>query len=279
MSATLIYKNRPRLAARASTVGPKEGKGPLAAHFDVILPDDLLGQASWELAEGLMLQQTMEKCIERGGLAAGDVEAVLSGDLINQLMPSGLAARALAAPFFGLYGACSTAIEAIALGAALVDGGYRKNALCGASSHFCTAERQYRFPLELGNQRPPSAQWTATAAGAFLIDGGREKAVATVTHATVGRVVDYQITDANHMGAAMAPSVADTIDAHFRDTGRTFADYDLVATGDLGLIGRELLIELLERAPLDDAGVVDEHVAAAVVGAHALDGGADRVLV
>ncbi len=259
MNQTLTFKNRIAVRARASMVGPKEGKGPLSQYFDEILPDDLLGKHSWEQAESEMIRRTILMCLEKGGMAADQVGVVLAGDLLNQLMSSGFAARALGVPFFGLYGACSTFVEGIVLGSVLVDGGYRESAVLAASSHFCTAERQFRFPLELGTQRPPSAQWTATAAGAMLLDGRPEPAVARVTHGTIGRVIDYQITDASHMGAAMAPAVADTIMAHFQDTHRDFRDYDLIATGDLGYIGRNLLKELLIQrgVKVDDEKLID----------------------
>ena len=163
-------------------------------------------------------------------------------------------ARSLGRPFLGLYGACSTFAEGALIGGAMVEGGFRKNALCAASSHFCTAERQFRFPLELGTQRPPAAQWTATAAGAMLVDREKAPAQARLTHGTIGRVVDFEVTDANHMGAAMAPAAADTL-AHFlEDTHTAPADYDAVITGDLGVIGSQLLQTLMEKKglPLSD---------------------------
>ena len=259
MNQTMTFKNRIAVRSRASMVGPKEGKGRLAEYFDCILEDDLLGKPSWEQAESEMVRRTILMCLEKGGMTADGVGVVLAGDLLNQLMSSGFAARSLGVPFFGLYGACSTFVEGMALGSVLVDGGYRDSAVCAASSHFCTAERQFRFPLELGTQRPPAAQWTLTAAGAMMLDTKKEPAVARVTHATIGRVIDYQITDASHMGAAMAPAVADTISAHFHDTGRDFRDFDLIATGDLGYIGRNLLKELLiERGVrVDDEKLFD----------------------
>lgn len=247
MRQTIVFRNRVAVRAGASIVGPKEGKGPLGWCFDRVLEDDLMGQESWELAESRMMQDTLKLCLQKGGLTAQAVETLLAGDLLNQIMSSAFAARALGVPYLGLYGACSTMIEALAIGGMLVDSGYRKNALCAASSHFCTAERQFRNPLELGTQRPPSASWTTTACGAALLDGDRRPGLARLTHATLGRVVDYQVRDANHMGAAMAPAVADTITAHFADTARSFADYDLIATGDLGYIGRNILKELLTQ--------------------------------
>ncbi len=245
MRQTIAFEKRVAVRACASTVGPKEGKGPLGWCFDRVLEDDLLGQESWEKAESRMMQDTIEMCLAKAGLPVQSVEVLLAGDLQGQIMSSAFAARELGVPYLGLYGACSTMIEAMAVGGILVEGGYRKNALCSASSHFCTAERQFRGPVELGSQRPPSASWTTTACGALLLDGEKQPGVARLTHVTLGRVVDYQIRDANHMGAAMAPAVADTITAHLTDTGRSFADYDLIATGDLGYIGRNILKELL----------------------------------
>lgn len=258
MNQTLQFKRGVSVRARASIAGPKEGAGPLGSRFDILMEDDLLGQKSWEMAEAEMLRRVADLCLRRGGLDISRLELVTSGDLLNQLMPSSLMARTLGQPYLGLYGACSTFAEGALIGAVMVDGGYRRNALCAASSHFCTAERQFRFPLELGTQRPPAAQWTATAAGAMLLSAGSEAAV-RLTHGTIGRVVDFEIKDANHMGAAMAPAVADTIQAHFIDTGRDFSDYDRILTGDLGYIGRNLLKELLiERGiEVDDERLVD----------------------
>ena len=259
MRQTLTYRDRPRVRASAAIAGAKEGKGPLGGDFDFIVQDDLLGQDTWEQAESELSRQTIELCLKKGGMTVSALEALLCGDLLNQIIASGFAGRALGVPFLGLYGACSTVIEAMVLGAALVDGGYRANCVCAASSHFCSAERQYRFPLELGTQRPPSAQWTATAAGAVLLDNAPEKGLARVTHGTLGRVIDYQISDVNHMGAAMAPAVADTLRAHLDDTGRSPADYDLIVTGDLGYIGRDILMELTKERgiALSDAQLVD----------------------
>jgi len=257
LKQTIVFHNRPKIAAFASIAGPKEGQGPLGGCFDEVLQEDLLGLPSWELAEAEMEKKVCLRCIERAGLTPKQVQAHLGGDLLNQLMASGLAARDIGAPFLGLYGACSTMAEGLLVGSALVDGGYRENALACASSHFCTAERQFRFPLELGTQRPPSAQRTATAAGAALLSSSGGKIA--VEAGTIGRIIDYAITDANHMGAAMAPAVADTIQMHFADMGRTHADYDLIVTGDLGIIGRDILLELLKErgAPIPQEKLMD----------------------
>ena len=162
---TFVYPSAPVIAAHTSIVGPKEGQGPLADWFDVILKDDLLGQKSWEMAESELVRQCVENTLNAAGLSANAIQAMLSGDLNNQIIASSFAARTLGIPFLGLYGACSTFVQSLVLGSALISGGFLQNAMCCASSHFCTAERQFRYPLELGTQRPPQASWTAVAAG------------------------------------------------------------------------------------------------------------------
>ncbi len=250
---TFVYNHPVGIGSHISIVGPKEGKGPLADWFDVILPDDLLGQKSWELAESEMVRMAAEQAIAAGGLTVDSVQAMLGGDLNNQIIASSFAARALGIPFLGLYGACSTFAQSLLLGAALIDGGFLDNAVCAASSHYCTAERQFRFPVELGNQRPPQASWTTTACGCCLLT--KDDRPLRIAAGTIGRVIDLNITDANHMGAAMAPAVASTLEAHFADTGRKPTDFDLIATGDLGWIGRNILMELLKQ---DGVNIPDE---------------------
>ena len=253
---TFVYDHPPAVAARTSIVGPKEGKGPLRDWFDEILPDDLLGQKSWELAESEMARRAMERTLDRAGLSPARAQALLSGDLNNQIIASSFAARALGIPFLGLYGACSTFVQALVVGSALISGGYLDNALCCASSHFCTAERQFRAPVELGNQRPPQASWTTTACGCALLKSDAKSAL-SVRAGTVGRVIDLGVHDSNHMGAAMAPAVCACLEAHLSDLNADFGDYDLIATGDLGWIGRNLLIELLRR---DGVSVPEERL-------------------
>ena len=247
---TFVYDRPPAIVAHASIAGPKEGQGPLAEWFDVVLEDDLLGQKSWELAEMEMVRRCVQRALNDAHMGEDAVQAMLGGDLNNQIIASSFAARALGIPFIGLYGACSTFVQALVLGSALISGGDLDNAVCAASSHFCTAERQFRFPLELGSQRPPQASWTATACGCALLTapGEGHSGPLRTTRGTVGRVIDLNITDANHMGAAMAPAVFDCIAAHLSDTGRGAGDYDLIATGDLGWIGRNLLLELADAA-------------------------------
>ncbi len=244
---TFLYDRPPAVLAHTSVAGPKEGDGPLSEWFDTVLEDDLLSQKSWELAEMEMVRRCVLDALNRAQLPSDAVQAMLGGDLNNQIIASSFAARTLGMPFIGLYGACSTFVQALVIGAALISGGYLENAVCTASSHFCTAERQFRFPLELGTQRPPQASRTATACGCALL-AAQGDAPLRVTAGTVGRIIDLNITDANHMGAAMAPAVFDCLSAHLSDTGRTAEDFDLIATGDLGWIGRDLLLELCAAA-------------------------------
>lgn len=255
------FENRPYIIGRGNIVGMKEGEGPLAACFDEILKDDMYGEKSWEKAESKMLQEAMSSACRRAELKKDEIDVMLSGDLVNQLMSSSFAARNMHIPFLGLYGACSTMTESLVMGSMLVDGGFASNVLAGASSHFCTAERQFRMPVEHGNQRPPSAQWTATAAGAVVISDTAcgEGSCICVTEATIGKVIDAGIKDANQMGAAMAPAAVDTLLNHLQDTGRDIDYYDLVATGDLGYIGKDIMCDLLVDAGLDSQKVFSHY--------------------
>lgn len=246
---TVKFERGPYVAGHAAVVGRKEGEGPLSGSFDLRLRDDRYGEKTWEKAESRMLKEAMLLAMEKAGKAKTEIDLVLSGDLLNQIMSSSFMARDLQLPFLGLYGACSTMTESLLLGAMLTEGGFAHNIVVGASSHFCTAERQFRMPVEHGNQRPPSAQWTATAAGAMVLSE-------TVTQirvdcGTIGKVIDAGVKDANQMGSAMAPAAVDTILNHFSDTGRSFADYDLILTGDLGYIGKEIAADLLVDAGMD----------------------------
>ncbi len=260
---TVIFETKPYITGRGTVVGQKEGQGPLSKNFDIILNDDMYGQKSWEKAECKMLKEAMLKAIARAGINKNDIDVMLSGDLINQLMSSSFAARDLHIPFLGLYGACSTMTESLMVGTMLVDGGYANHALVGASSHFCTAERQFRTPVEHGNQRPPSAQWTATAAGSAVVSTrlslpkgmtGKPKLV-RVESATIGKVIDAGIKDANQMGAAMAPSAVDTLLNHLEDLGRDIKYYDLIVTGDLGFVGKDIMTDLLIGAGINQKDI------------------------
>ncbi|MCQ2443368.1 MAG: stage V sporulation protein AD [Oscillospiraceae bacterium] len=246
---TFLLQNPPVIAAHANVVGKKEGQGPLREEFDTIGSDNTFGQPTWEKAERTMQKLALNKAMEKARITPDNLDLIFAGDLLNQCISSGYHARDIAVPFFGLYGACSTMSESLALASMTLDGGFGEWAGAIASSHFCSAERQYRTPLEYGGQRVPTAQWTATAAGAVVLHSSGEGP--RVTHVTVGRVMDKGIKDANNMGAAMTWAAYDTISTHFRDTGRSSSYYDLIVTGDLGKLGRTLLIELFKKDGLD----------------------------
>lgn len=233
----------PVITATASIAGPKEGKGPLAGYFDRTLEDDLWGEKSWEMAESKLVRETLALVAQKAGIPVGGLDYIVAGDLLNQSIAASFGLRESDVPLFGVYGACSTMGESMSLGAMLIDGGFASNVACMTSSHFCSAERQFRFPLELGSQRPPTAQWTVTGAGGVLLSG--EGSGPYITKVTTGKIIDMGIKDQNNMGAAMAPAAADTIFAHFEDTGLPHDYYDMVITGDLGRIGREILDDLL----------------------------------
>ncbi|MDT3700350.1 MAG: stage V sporulation protein AD [Thermincola sp.] len=246
---TLAFTNPPIIIGTKSIVGPKEGQGPLGNRFDLVLGDSLNGENTWEKAERKMLKTCCQKAVEEAGLTTQDIDFMMAGDLLNQIISANFTARDLGIPFIGLYGACSTMFEGLAIGSMLIDGGYANHVLAAASSHYDTAERQYRFPTEMGVQRPLTAQWTVTGAGSVVL-GNSGKGPA-VTHVTIGKVIDLGIKDPNDMGSAMAPAAADTIIRHFADTGRKPADYDLIVTGDLASVGRALTEQLVKQAGYD----------------------------
>src|SRR5665648_473265 len=226
---TVVFANPPVILSSYSVVGPKEGQGPLGKTFSKIWSDQLNGEKSWEIAESKMLQEAMQGAVDQAGIPKDQLDFMLAGDLLNQIISSNFAARQMALPFIGLYGACSTMALSIAVGSMLIDGGFARNVLVGVSSHHDTAERQYRLPTEQGAQRAMSAQWTVSGAGSVLL--GRSGVGPRITSATIGRVVDYAVTDVNNMGAAMAPAVADTLLNHLHDLQRKPQDYDLIASG------------------------------------------------
>ncbi|WP_258359069.1 stage V sporulation protein AD [Moorella sulfitireducens] len=246
---TIQFANPPVIVATATVVGPKEGEGPLGNTFDMVIDDSYFGEETWEKAERKMLEEAVKMVIAKAQLKPQDIDYLLAGDLLNQTISANYAARSLGIPFLGLYGACSTMYEGMALAAMLIDGGFAHHVVAACSSHYDTAERQYRFPTEQGVQRPPTAQWTVTGAGAVLMapagNGPR------ITHATIGRVLDVGIKDPNDMGSAMAPAAVDTIVRHFQDTGRGPVDYDLIITGDLGRVGHEIATKLLGEQKYD----------------------------
>lgn len=242
---TIVFDHAPVILSHSAIGGRMEGKGPLGGAFDYVSRDTRFGQKTFEQAETRLQELALDTAAGKAGLTYSDIDVLFAGDLLNQCIGSAFASRGTSIPFLGLYGACSTMAEALLLAAGAVNAGYARRAAALTSSHFAAAERQYRFPLAYGGQRTPTAQRTVTAAGCCIVAStGRG---AQLECATVGSVTDYGIRDAANMGAAMAPAAYHTLAAHFRDTGRTPADYDLIVTGDLGQLGAALLCELFSR--------------------------------
>ena len=259
-SQSYILENKVNIAATASIVGPKEKQGPLHQYFDQCLEDEFWGEKSWESAESKIVKETVNMAISKSGLPAKDIDFCFAGDLLNQCIASSFGLREINIPFIGLFGACSTFVESMIVASSFIDGNFATNAICAASSHFCSAEKQFRFPLELGNQRPPSSQWTVTGSGSAILT--KEGTGPFITSFTPGKIVDMGIKDANNMGAAMAGAAEDTLIRHFKDTGRNPSYYDAIFTGDLGHIGKDILIDLASskgyniRANYNDCGVL-----------------------
>lgn len=246
---TVFFKNKPRILSGGSIAGPKECAGIVGKYVDNALSDDMFGESTYEKAECKMLAYAAKKAIEKAGFTEKDMDAFISGDLLNQIISASFAARDFDFPYLGVYGACSTMAESLLLAATLVDGGYFQKIVAATGSHFSSAERQYRYPLELGNTRPPQAQWTVTGAGGTVV--AKEGSDIAITCATVGKVVDYGICDVNNMGAAMAPAAANTILTHLKDTGRNEGYYDLIVTGDLGALGSRIVKDLTWEKGVD----------------------------
>lgn len=257
---TIILSNPPRIISHHCTVGPMEGRGPLAKYFDDILDDDLLGQTTPEKAELAILEQTINKTLNKKSLFVQDIQFYIAGDLLNQIISANFSARSIDTSFLGIYSACSTFTQGVGLGAILIDGGYADKVLAATSSHYQTAERQFRYPIELNVKRKPTNQHTVTGAGAVVLasDGDGPK----ITSVTFGKVIDLGIKDVNDMGSAMAPAAIDTLTQHLKDTGRTVGDYDLILTGDLSRQGKKMFTILAKDAGLSlgekhqDAGVM-----------------------
>ena len=248
---TIFFKNAPRIRATGTIAGPKECAGIVGKYVDKTLTDDMYGETTYEKAECKMLSYAISQTIKNATLAETDVDMLISGDLLNQIISASFAARDFPLPFLGVYSACSTMSESMAIAAAFVNVGYYKNVVAATGSHFSSAERQYRYPLELGNTRPPQSQWTVTGAGGALISADKESSRIAITSATFGKVVDFGITDVNNMGAAMAPAAANTILTHLKETGRSAKDYDLIVTGDLGALGSRILKDLTWEKGVD----------------------------
>lgn len=242
---TIKMKNNVYIISGYSMVGPLEGKGPLKDFFDYVIQDDTLKEKTFEKSERKLLKNIILGSVEKAGLNISDIDFFFGGDLLNQIVSSSYTARELEIPFIGLYSACATMAEALALSAIFIDNKLAQNIVAGTCTHFSSAERQYRFPLELGNQRPPTAQWTITGGGASVVSNKPSKI--KISAVTFGKVTDFGIADVNNMGAAMAPAACGTIKAHLENLKRTVDDYDFIATGDLGKLGSEILIDLMER--------------------------------
>ncbi len=247
---TIEFENPISVLSTAAIAGKREGTGPLAQFYDKILEDAGWDEETWEKTESKMQRYALSRALEKAKLDPKDIDCLYAGDLLNQCASSNYAFRDFGIPFLGVYGACSTMAETIGLASVMLDGGGAN--YCGAvtSSHFCTAERQYRFPLEYGGQRTPTAQWTVTGSGCVLL-GTNKGNLPRVTHFTVGKIEDAGIKDAANMGAAMAPAAAESIYTHLKDTNRTPEDYDLILTGDLGTVGKSILLDLLPKKGCD----------------------------
>lgn len=250
---SMLFHNAPCVTGYGNIVGSKEKEGPLGDLFDAVAEDDMAGGANWEEAESNLQMLAADKAIARANLSRSDIRYLLAGDLLGQLIATSFGMKEFGVPLFGLYGACSTMGEAASLGAVLVDGGYANRVLTLASSHFASAEKQFRFPLGYGNQRPLSASWTVTGSAALVIEDKpeRESEDIRITGITTGKIVDYGIKDSMNMGAAMAPAAADLIDTHLRDFGVTVSHYDKIVTGDLGYVGSDILRDLLNEKGIE----------------------------
>lgn len=257
---TIKFDTPPTITSTACIVGPKESDGPLASYFDKCLDDEFWGEETWEKAESKIIKETVSLAVAKSSIPSQSIDYCFAGDLLNQCISSSFGLRELNIPFFGVFGACSTFVESMSLGSVFIDGCAAENVLCATSSHFCSAEKQFRFPLELGNQRPPTSQWTVTGSGAAVLSKSGNGPY--ITHITPGKIVDLGIKDANNMGAAMAPAAVDTLLTHFQDTGRAPSYYDLILTGDLGHIGKEITVDMIKthgyniKSNYNDCGVL-----------------------
>ena len=246
---TVAFQRPPVILESAATGSKKESEGKLAADFDLLVPDPLWEEKSWEAAESKFLKKAVSIAMEKSGLQWDQIGCIVSGDLMDQCTSTAFAVKDFHRPLLGVYGACSTMAESMIVASNLISSGWQEYAIAATSSHFCSAEKQFRTPLEYGGQRTPTAQWTVTGAGAAIL--AAQGTGPKITHATLGKIVDRGVTDANNMGAAMAPAFVDTMINHFKDTGRSVKDYDLIVSGDLGFVGRELAVRLAAENGLD----------------------------
>ncbi|MDE6663165.1 MAG: stage V sporulation protein AD [Lachnospiraceae bacterium] len=249
---SIQFENPPYIINSASIVGKKEGEGPMGKLFDKVGQDDLFGSQTWEEAESSLQKEALQLLLDKESLKKEDLQLIFAGDLLGQSIASSFGISSFETPHVGLFGACSTSGLSIAVGSMAVAGGFVDRAACVTSSHFASAEKEFRFPLAYGNQRPLSSTWTVTGGAAFLLSSKAEKkARARVSGATFGKVMDYGIRDSMNMGACMAPAAADTIKLNLKDFGRKPEDYDKIITGDLGSVGQKLLFELLKEEGID----------------------------
>ena len=246
---TIIFENKPRIISYGSVVGKKEHEGPLSNEFDSYTTDSFFGEKSFEKAESRLQKTAVQTALDKAGLTPDDIDNIFAGDLLNQCIGSSFGLRSFGIPFIGLYGACSTMALSAGLAAVFIDSGAAERTVSVTSSHFCSAERQYRFPLNYGSQRTPTAQWTVTGSGALIL--GKDGGDIYISSVTFGEIEDLNIKDANNMGAAMAPAAAGTLLNFFKDTETKPENYDIIFTGDLGYVGTNLLYELLEREGID----------------------------
>ncbi|MDF2512890.1 MAG: hypothetical protein K0S04_2756 [Herbinix sp.] len=254
---SISFQNTPYIVATSSVAGKKESEGPLGSLFDIVNDDPMFGKDTWEEAESEIMKEAADKVLMKAGLANTDIRYLVGGDLLGQLIATSFGIAELKIPLFGIYGACSTMGEAMSIGAILVDGGYADRVLSITSSHFAGAEKQFRFPLDYGNQRPYSASWTVTGSGAVIITDTNHKisssgeADVVIKGITTGKIVDYGVKDSMNMGACMAPAAFETIKQNFEDFGVQPTYYDRIITGDLGYVGAKILIDLLQSAGYD----------------------------
>lgn len=261
---SLCFSKAPFIISTASVVGKKEGEGPLKDCFDVIGTDDKFGEENWEAAESALQKEALTLALSKINAKANEIRYLFAGDLLGQTIASSFGLKEFEIPLFGLYGACSTCGESLALAAMNVAAGYADCVAAVTSSHFASAEKQFRFPLEYANQRPKSATWTVTGSGAFLVASEksvqqcRRKPIAKISAVTTGKIVDFGIKDSMNMGAAMAPAACDLIYRHLEDFTRTPEDYDHIITGDLGTVGSEILLKLLKEKGYDISAVHED---------------------
>jgi len=253
---TIIFENKPRIISYGSVVGKKEHEGPLSNEFDAYTTDSFFGEKSFEKAESKLQKTAVQTALDKAGLTPDDIDNIFAGDLLNQCIGSSFGLRSFGIPFIGLYGACSTMALSAGLAAVFIDSGAAKKTISVTSSHFCSAERQYRFPLNYGSQRTPTAQWTVTGSGALIL--GKDGGDIYISSVTFGEIEELNIKDANNMGAAMAPAAIDTLQAHFRDLRRVPSDYDLIVTGDLGMLGRTIVLDQFRRIGVDLSPVYND---------------------